>query len=301
MAITLDGLGVDLPAEFAPTLLKEAFSASAIGQVAGTEPLTLAGTVIPVYEGGVEVGLVAEAQAKPTSDVSTATHTITPTKVATIVIVSKEAAMANPARMLTNVEADMRNAISRAVDHLVIHGRDPRGNAYTGTNVSIAEAGTTASDVYLGTQPYADIAGALIDAYDAAGVTGDPNAWLFDPRLRGSLTRVVQDVQQGLPDLRGGASVVAGLPAFYNKAVSGRSNHAGGTDLGIRGVVGDFSKVRYGFVERLDIQRSTHATVGGVNMFETNQVALLVEAILGWTVLDQSAFAVLRDGTDPTP
>lgn len=294
--ITLDNVGVELEPEFAPTLLKNAFEGSAIGQVTDSEPMPLAGLTVPVYNGGIEVGLVGEAEAKPQSKADFGTQSIATQKVATIVVVSKEVAMANPVQLLQHVERDMTQAISRAVDHLVLRNQDAKGTSYSGANKSVLHSGTEAVELSPG-YSLDEYAEALLAAYDLAGVDHDPNAWLFDTKQRARNTRVVQDVQQGLPDLRGGASVVAGLPAVYNKAVSGRSNVLTDHD-GTLAIVGDFNQVRWGFVERLDIVRSTEATVGGVSMFETNQVALLVEAILGWTVLDQGAFAVIRVGEE---
>src|SRR5690606_41260863 len=113
-----------------------------------------------------------------------------------------------------------------------------------------------------------DWAGTLLGAYRAAAGEGsDPSAWLFDPRRRADLVlaNATTDVngspvRPALPNLNTAAANVAGLPALYGRSVSGRSSQA--TDLGVRGIVGDWSKVRYGFVERLDIVRSTEATVG---------------------------------------
>lgn len=296
MAVTLDTFPVDIQPEYTRTLLTNAFEQSLVGQVVPSQPLTLGGQVIPIYDGGIEVGLTAEATKKPTSDFTGRSATLSTAKVATIVVVSREAALANPANMLDIVEQDLRNSISRAVDSLVLHGRDPRGTDYTGTNVPVVGAGNAATVAY----DDADVVGTLLEAYQAAAGEGsDPSAWLFDPRLRADLVlaNATTDVngnpvRPALPNLNTAAANVAGLPALYGRSVSGRSSQA--TDLGVRGIVGDWSKVRYGFVERLDIVRSTEATVGGVSMFETNQVALLVEATLGWTCLDQSAFSVIE-------
>lgn len=300
LAVTVDGIGVDVAPDFAPTLLKNAFKGSLVGRVTTSEPVSMAGTVIPVYNGGIEVGLVGEAQAKPKSGFSTSTLTITPQKVATIVVVSKEAAMVNPARMLDNVEKDLVDAISRAVDHLVLFNKDPRGNAYSGSNKCVVTEDTAAVELAEGFTND-DYAAALISAYEAAAIDASPSAWLFDDRQRVKNVVVSQDRRQdvGLPNLNEAGAHVLGLPAHYGKAVSGRSTVVSESN-GIRGIVGDFDKVRWGFVERLGIQRSTEATINGESMFETNQVALLVEAILGWTVVDQGAFAVVRDAAEET-
>ena len=65
MPITLDGQTVPMPKEFAPTVMKNAFEASVIGQLTNSEPLPLGDYVIPQYDGGFEVGVVGEAGHKP--------------------------------------------------------------------------------------------------------------------------------------------------------------------------------------------------------------------------------------------
>lgn len=298
--VTLDGQAIPgIGPEFAQTVLKEAFEGSVVGQVIPSEPMPLTGKDIPVYDSEIEVGLVGEAQAKPvvTPGGFSLRH-MRSAKVAGIAVVSKEVAQVNPLRVLELTQNDMRNAISRAVDSLVLFNRDLRGNVYAGVNVPVVGEGN--AEVYIGDGRLT--ADHLLDAYDAV-VNGrddvDPNAWVFDTRQRARLARVLQEQNEGIPDLRAGAAVVAGLPAHYSRSFA-RVGRVAPEQENLLGVVGDWSKVRWGFVERLDIVRSTEATVGGVSMFETNQIALLIEATLGWTTLDQAAFATIRTGDAPT-
>lgn len=298
--VTLDGQRLPgLAPEWAATVLKEGFEGSVVGRVIPSEPMPLTGKDIPVYDSEIEVGLVGEAQAKP--QVTPGGFSVRPmrsAKVAGIAVVSKEVADVNPLRMLELTQNDMRNAISRAVDSLVLFNRDLRGNVYTGVNVPVVGGENT--DVYIGDGPVT--ADNLLDAYDAIVNNRDdvdPNGWVFDTRQRARLARLLQEHEDGLPNLRAGVTSVAGLPAYFSRAFA-RVAKQDPTQGNLVGILGDFSKVRWGFVERLDIQRSTEATVGGVSMFETNQIALLIEATLGWTTLDQAAFATIRTGTEPT-
>lgn len=303
--VTLDGSPVPgLAPEFAQTTLAKAFEGSIVGRLIPSEPMPLTGKDIPVFDSNLEVGLTGEAAAKPQiGGASINVQHIRPAKVAGILVVSKELAQANPSRMLDLMQADMRNAIARAVDNLVLFNRDLRGTSYAGVNKAVFGSATQHMYVGAANKINSDF---LLDAYQAAiSETADPNGWIFDPVHRATLTRLVQTSTQKdntLPDLRGGASVVAGLPAYYTRAFArdAAKNPSAG-DASVAGVLGDWSKVRWGFVERLDITRSTEATVSGVSMFETNQIAFLIEAILGWTVLDQAAFVALHTGNDPTP
>src|SRR5690606_7123970 len=160
MAVTLDTFPVDIQPEYTRTMLTNAFEQSLVGELVPSQPPTPGGQVIAIYDRGVEVGLTAVAADKPTSDVTAGSATLRTAKVATIVVVCREAALANPANMLDIVEQDLRNSISRAVDSLVLHGRDPRGTDYTGTNVPVVGAGNAATVAY----DDADVVGTLLEA-----------------------------------------------------------------------------------------------------------------------------------------
>lgn len=129
MPITLDGQTVPMPKEFAPTMLKNAFEASVIGQLTTSEPLPLGDYVIPQYDGGFEVGVVGEGQPKPVSDVAISHKVIKPIKLAGIVIASKEAVKKDPVGMMNIVSQDMTNAISRGIDFGILYGKSAKTGA----------------------------------------------------------------------------------------------------------------------------------------------------------------------------
>lgn len=282
--VTTANLGVSVPAELENVILSKAFEASVVGQLSGNTPIPLSGSVVPVYDGGIEAGLVAEGAAKPSSNFSATPKTITPAKLAVITVVSKELIDADPAGVLAVVQADLVNSIARGIDSLVLHGVDRRGNAYSGTNVSVIGDGNQTVEL-TGAETTEEYAAALAEAYSLAADASDPTGWAFDSRLRAKNAAAIS-TGAGLADLAAGATSVAGLPAAYGRSVA--------VD-GTRAVVGDWSKVRFGFAKGIEVTRSTEATIGGVSMFESNQVALLVEARIGWTTLDRAAFSVVSD------
>lgn len=298
MAITIDGLTVDMPKEWAPTLMKQAFEESAVGQLSRSEPMPLDGKTIPVYEGGFEVGYVPEGTPKPVSDVSLTFQGIVPKKFAGIVLVSKEAARRNPARMLDLLQADMRNGVKRQIDYAVLYGKSAR----TGTAIAeTTSVNATTSRVELAA---GDLVPQFLSAYDlAAAGSSDPNGWAFDSRFR---TRVSLASQQELapaggispmPNLANVSSTFGGLPATYSRVVSGRVGTQ--VDTNVKGFVGDWDKVHWGFSEDISLQRSTEATVvDGAgktwHLFQDNMIAYLVEFEIGWYV-DATAFAAIED------
>lgn len=292
MPITLDGVDVPVPQNFAPTMLKNAFEASVIAPLTPSEPMPLGETVIPQYDGGIEAGVVGEAQPKPVSEAAMSHKVVSPIKLATIVVVSKEAARLNPGRMMDHVQQDLQNAITRAVDFGILYGK----SAKTGADIAGASfVNQTTNRVELAD---GDLVPQILAGYDLAAeaTTADPTGFAFDSRFRTRISLASQQqpgTPQPLPNLATAADSVAGLPATYGRVVSGRVGT--NADTGVKGFVGDWSKVRWGYGETITMSRSGEATVvDGSNtyhLFQDNLTALLVEAIVGWTVLDTGAFA----------
>ena len=298
MAITIDGLTVDMPKDWAPTLMKEAFEASAVGQLSPSIPIPLDGVTIPIYEGGFEVGYVPEATPKPVSDVTLDFEGIVPKKFAGIALISKEAARRNPGQMLDLLRADMRNGVSRQVDYAVLYGKSAKTGVAVPETTSV-NATTNRTELTAG-----DLVPQFLGAYDlAAGGASDPTGWAFDSRFR---TRVSLASQQELapaggtspmPNLASTAGTFGGLPAAYSRVVAGRVGTQ--VDTGVKGFVGDWSKVWWGFSSDISLQRSTEATVvDGAgktwHLFQDNMIAYLIEFEIGWYV-KPDAFAAIED------
>lgn len=305
MAITIDGLTVDLPQSWAETVMKEAFQESVVGQLSPSEPLPTNGKVIPVYDGGFEVGYTAELGRKPVSDASLSFKGITPQKFAGLLIVSREAARANPANMLNIVQSDMRNAVARQLDLGIFYGL----SAITGAPIpSVSSVNETTQRVELDTT--ADLVPQFLEGYDLASEgESDPNGWAFDSRYR---TRIALASQQELapaggvspmPNLAGTAGTLGGLPVAYGRTVAGRVG--ANADTGVKGFVGDWSKLRWGFSSNIELTRSDQASVvtgdgSTVNAFQDNAIIYRVEFEAGWYV-DPTAFAAIEDQEPVVP
>lgn len=295
--ITLDGLDVPMPKGWAETLLKKSFEESAVGKLSGAVPMPLDGLNVPIYEGGFEVGYVAEGTRKPVSTPETRINTITPKKFAGIVVVSQEIVRRNPAAMLDFIEADMRNGVSRQVDYAVLYGK----SALTGNAVpETTSVNATTSRVELTT---GDLVPQLIGAYDlAVAGSNDPTGWAFDSRFRSRIAVASQQQlapaggTQSMPNLGLNIETFAGLPAAFSRVVAGRIG--ANPETKVRGFVGDWSKIRWGFSENLKITRSKEATIVDgdttLNLFQDNLMALRIEFELGWWV-QSSAFAAVED------
>lgn len=270
-------------------------------------PVTYGETVIPTTTKRPEVGQVGtgtsnaqrEGGLKPLSGTAWDTRSFSPIKLATIVTVSEEFARTNPSGLATKVRNDLAFAIARGVDLAVYHGRQPlTGGALLGIDADNVIA-STANAVNFAADPDTSIYDDLMTGYDLVADEHDFDGWAVDPRFRSTLVKAgaVRDVNGNLADPRSvnlSAQVgdVLGFPAQYGKAVRGTLGAA--PDSGIVMVGGDFSQLRWGFADEIRYKVSDQATLtdgtNTISMWQTNQVAILVEVTFGWVLGDTDAF-----------
>lgn len=263
MAITVDGIDVPLPKNWAQTQLSQAFEQSVVGQLTTSTPLPLGETVIPVYEGGFEVGYVAEANPKPVSEVGFSHRVLSPQKFAGIVLVSTEAARLNPAQMLEHIQQDMRNGVSRQIDYGIFYGKSAR----TGQDVpNVTSVNQTTNRATIGAGELADEVLAGYDLAVAGNPNGDPNGFAFDTSYRtriaraGAVQNTVGATIPAIPSLTGGGATLGGLPVAYGRTVSGRVGTQDATAT--RGFVGDWTAgLTWGYGSSIELKRSDQATI----------------------------------------
>lgn len=297
MAVTLDGLAVQLPKEWAATTMKQAFEASVAGQLSASEPMPTNGKTIPVYDGGFEVGYTAEAGRKPVGDVSMSFKAITPNKFAGLLPISKEAARANPGQMLSIMQQDMINAVQRQLDFGIFYGK----SAISGAAIPAASfINQTTNRVEL---TAGDLVPQIIAGYELAALDKDPDGFAFDSRFRTKLALASQQQlapaggTSPMPNLSASVGSFAGLKTAFGRAVSGRVGT--NADTGVKGFVGDWSKLRWGFSENLELTKSDVASwvdsSGQTHhAFQDNMILYRVEFEAGWYI-DPTAFAAYED------
>lgn len=297
MAVTIDGIDVPLPQNWAETQLKQAFEESVVGQLSSSTPVPLGETVIPVYEGGFEVGYTAEGSPKPVSEVEFSHRVLSPWKFAGIVLVSQEAARLNPVSMLEKIQQDMRNGVARQIDYGVFYGKSARTGVAV-PNATYVDQTTARAPIGAG-----DLADEILDGYDLAvdgNPNGDPNGFAFDTSYRtkvaraGAVSNTVGATIPAIPSLTGQGATLGGLPVAYGRTVSGRVGTQTATDT--KGFVGDWnSGLTWGYGSQIELKRSDQATVvDGAgkewHLFQDNMIAYLIEFVAGWSV-DPTRFA----------
>lgn len=295
-----------LPKELVGPIFDKAQESSLVLKLGQTIPVGYGDTVIPTTVKRPEVGQVGvgtsneqrEGGVKPLSGTAWDTRSFAPIKLATIVTVSEEFARTNPKGLYTQLQGDLAYAIGRGIDLAVFHGKSPlTGSALQGIDTNNVLANTTNYKNLTAGHVY----DTLIDGYDlvSADTHNEFDGWAVDPRYRSTLVRegAFRDnngnVDPSRINLAARSGDVLGLPAQFGRAVGGDLGAA--ADSGIRVFGGDFSQLRYGFADQIRVKMTDTATITDANsqaisMWQTNQLAILIEVTFGWVLGDKEAF-----------
>lgn len=309
-----------LPKEIVGPIFDKAQESSLVLRLGENIPISYGETIIPTTVKRPEVGQVGvgtsneqrEGGTKPLSGTAWDTRSVAPIKLATIVTVSEEFARMNPSGLYTKLQADLAYAIGRGIDLAVFHGKSPlTGSALQGIDTNNVIANTTNVDyLQTGTTPLLD---RFLDGYDlvSANTDVDFNGWAADPRYRARLLRsqAYRDANGNVDptriNLAAATGDLLGLPVQFGKAVGGDLGAA--TDSKVRVVGGDFSQLKYGFADEIRVKMSDTATLTDntsptpqtVSMWQTNQIAILIEVTFGWLLGDKQAFIKFVDDVKP--
>lgn len=290
MAVTLTNSNLPIPENFHEVVYSAAQEESIVTRLIPNDPMPVGKQTYSIFRGGIEVGPVAEGTSKPVSLPTFGKVTVSPIKVATIVPVSDEQARTDPAGAMALIQAELGRAIGRGIDALVLHGRSSLDGAKYNARTGLTD-GTTKRIELVGN----DYKTAIEAAYAAASTDWDPTQWIFDSGSKIAVAKAVHDKEFGIANLAVRELDVAGLPTTFSRKLSKVQN----VDTKVRGLVGDFSQVHWGFSDDVSITRTTEgsATHGGVtyNAFQDNLILHRVEAEISFVVLDPEAFAVIVD------
>ena len=267
-------------------------------QLAGSVPVSINGTAIPIPVGQPTAGIVSEGGLKPVASLASKVKTVTPVKAAVMILFSEETAKADPLGEYSRIQKALGEAIARAIDTAIIHGIDATtGTAITGKEALVSTTKNTVIDPaqtaagYLTKQLAAAYDSVVLDDTDEAEYGFDH--FLFAPKFRSSLVNAMDNqgrpLYQSSPDITAKFGTVLGVPATYSRAVSGYEKAKTGAAK-LLGIGGDFKDaLRLGFVETITYRKASERA-GGVDLFDRNMGAILAEAQFGWVLRDAKAF-----------
>lgn len=300
---SLETSGV-LPKPMVDNIIGRAGEESIVQKLAKKTPMPITGKALAFQTTQPQAGVVGAGQLKPVSNLEVKTKTITPLKVAIVMYWDMEARQADSVGYLKLLEEQASLAIARALDSLVLHGTDPitgqivSGVEYINQTTNRVELGTAtkenggiSADLLAGT----DLVN-LTDGFDF-DVTGFAADKSMKSRVMGQTDTLGRPIYADGFDITKNMGSLLGAPVAFSRLVSGKVGAA--EDKKVRAFAGDWSTLRYGFVQNITIRRSDQATImdGGttVHLFQQNMEAFVIEAQFGWGFTDAKAFVAYDD------
>lgn len=272
-----------LPAQISAEIIQKTQEASAIMSLARQITLPGTGVAVPVITGDPEAAWVAETGKKPVSNSEVTSKLLQPYKLAVIETFSEE--LVRDAKGLYDaLVARLPYALASKFDNTVIGATTKPGNNFDNF------AGATAQDISSNT--YAALVAADADVAAHGGIV---NGYAISPQAKSILFGAVDSTGRPLfinSVAEGAIPMILGAKTVQNKGMYGTVSGISGGN--VVAVVGDWTQAVYGTVEGIKISMSNEATVGNINLWEQNMVAIRAEIEIGFRA-DVASFNVLTD------
>lgn len=291
---------ITLPKNIASGLFSKASTGSAVAALSGAEPQQFGEVTHMTLTGRPRAEYVGEGADKASTTATFGTKVVTPHKVQVTMRFNEEVQWADEdyqLGVLSTLADEGGLALARALDLGVFHGINP----LTGTAIASIVAGdriaTTTNAVELTT---ATLNTPDLVIEQAAGlVIADgyiPNGIAFDPSYAWTVaTARYADGRKKYPELGFGTSVTSfeGLRAFSSSTVSATPE---ATNSGVKAIVGDWDLLRWGVQRRIPVELIKFGDPDGQgDLKRKNQIALRLEVVYGWGVMDLDGFSTIVD------
>jgi HK97 family phage major capsid protein len=300
--------------EYAEVLLSRVAREAAVLQLADSMRVDTNQVVWPVYLGRPVAGFVAEAGVKPPTGAEFGQLTANIKKIATYVRFTEEIledARRDP-RLLIN--PDVEAAIADLIDYHALGTHAGAGVGTFGTSFDAALQNTTsgglAVELGTGADALATAISAAIAKLEANGYTRNLSILggyavkqhLRDARQTTGAPLYTDDFSADVPGLYGlrwafSTNVNRTDTGVYAPFTAGTVGTAGSPSRTVA-IVGDFSRAKAVIRKDINTRVLTEATLGGVSLAETNQIAIMYEMRMGFQVYDlNNAFVRIVNGT----
>ncbi|WP_130865843.1 phage major capsid family protein [Acidipropionibacterium timonense] len=304
-ATTINSTQLQLPGTVVGIVRDKALDSGTLAALSPEKPTIFGPVKGATFSGVPRAKIVGETEKKPAA----AVPTITPWSAAPIKIVTQQ----RTSDEFMYADADYRlgvmqdliapalgSSIGRAVDLIAIHGIDPATGA-AATSIPTSLSKSTAI-VNMTASPTDD----LVSAVGKIASTGEsmPDGIAMTPSFNYSLATEVYPKGHSLagqpmyPNAGfGNMGSWRGLKVGQSSTISGLPEIA--KDPGIRAVMGDWSKVRWGFQRNFPIELIQYGDPdnAGRDLKGANEILLRVEAVLYVAILDPNQFVLVKDAS----
>jgi hypothetical protein len=294
---------ITLPKTIAAGMFAKATTGSAVAALSGSEPQQFGEVTHMTLTGRPRAELVGEGAQKGSTNTTFGTKVVTPHKFQVTQRFNQEVKWADEdyqLGILQTLSEEGSLALARALDLGVFHGINPLTGTAAASIVAGDRIGTTTNKVELTTATLntpdlviEQASGLVIaDGYLPTGIA-------FDPRYAWNVaTARYADGRKKYPELGFGSNITSfeGLQAFSSSTVSGLPEAT--ADSGIKAIVGQWDLLRWGVQRSIPVEVIEHGDPDGQgDLKRQNQIALRLEVVYGWGVLDLDGFSTIEDKT----
>lgn len=292
---------ITLPKNIAAGMFAKATTGSAVAALSGAEPQQFGEVTHMTLTGRPRAELVGEGADKGSTNATFGTKVVTPHKFQVTMRFNQEVKWADEEYQLGVLKtlADEGGlALARALDLGVFHGINPLAGTAAASIVVGDRIGTTTNSVELTT---ATLTTPDVVIEQAAGlVIADgyiPDGIAFDPRYAWNVaTARYADGRKKYPELGFGANITSfeGLKAFSSSTVSGLPEAS--ADTNVKAIVGQWDLLRWGVQHTVPVELiETGDPDGQGDLKRKNQIAMRLEVVYGWGVMDLDGFSTVVD------
>lgn len=277
---------------FPTALEKEIFNKvkghSSLAMMSGQEALPFVGKDIFTFNFSSDVSVVGESATKPAGDGGITPVSVKPVKVVYQMRVSDEFLTASEEYQLAIASAfadGFANKLGAGLDKMAMHGLNPATNTASnviGTNNFDSKV-TTNVVTYSASTPDANIDSAVATIETAGYV---PTGAIISPAMRGAIAGLTANGGRKYPEFGFGATP----EKLGNMALD--TNVTVAPDYAL---IGDFSAFRWGIAKELPLKVIEYGNPDGQgDLQQSNQIILRSEAYIGYGIMDEKAFAIVK-------
>lgn len=292
--------GALFPEELIPDFVQKTRGASALAKLCASRPIPFNGMKEFTFQLDREVDVVAENGAKGKGGITVTPRTIIPLKIEYGARISDEFLYASEDAQLDYLSAfadGFAMKAAKGLDLMAFHGINPRSGTASSvignnhfdkqiTQVVTYTAGTSTPDATV------EAAIAMVQASER-----DVNGLIMAPVFKSALAAQVKtDGSKLYPELAWGNS-----PSNINGLRAESTSNLSANTSKDRALVGDFGgSFRWGYAKQIPIEVIKYGnpdndeTLGDLKGH--NQIYLRGELYLGWGILDNDAFAMIKEG-----
>lgn len=289
---------LDLANHTASGIWQKNIKGGIIGSLTPDDPQIMVGsTDFFTFTGTPKAELVGEGANKSSADGTPAKKTSKTYKVQLTYRFSDEVRYADEEyrlRLMETLAGNIAKGVSRAIDLVAIHGINPAtGEVAEGVADYITKSGNGHVINSTSATPEVDLDAAAAalqgSGYAATGIG-------LDPVYAGVLARTKKsNGDRVFPELGLGFNVdrIAGIDAAVSNTVSATAET--GVATGVGGIMADWNAIKWGIARQVPLHLIEYGDPdGNGDLQRTNEIAIRAEVVFGFAILDDDAFAIIK-------